>query len=622
MTDRQRLTELGQQLRVDAVRAADAAGSGHPTSSMSAADLMAVLASEHLHYDFEAPEHAGNDHLVFSKGHASPLLYALYKACGAISDEELLRYRRLGSPLEGHPTPRLPWVDVATGSLGQGLPVGAGIALAGADLDRLPYRVWVLCGDSELAEGSVWEAMEYAGQAGLANLTAILDINRLGQRGPTRHGWDLDAYRRRVEAFGWHAVEVDGHDVEEVDSAFREARDTTDRPTAIIARTVKGAGVAAVADQEGAHGKPLSDTEQAVAELGGRRDLRIEVAAPTSGGVRQRPGGSQVDLPAYSAGEEAATRDAFGEAVTALGGARPDVVVLDGEVADSTRAQSFAAEHPDRFFEFYIAEQQMIAAAVGLQVRGWTPYAATFAAFMTRAYDFIRMAAVSRADINLVGSHAGVSIGEDGPSQMGLEDIAALRAVHNSVVLHPCDANSAARLTAGMAEHDGVSYLRTLRGKTPVLYGADEGFRIGGSKVLRSSGEDRATIVAAGATVHEALAAADALAGAGIAVRVIDAYSIKPVDAPALRTAAEETGRIVTVEDHWPEGGLGDAVLDVFADTRSTPRTMKLAVSGMPASASPEEQRREAGIDAGAIEAAVRGILRQEHSAAAAAAGG
>ncbi|GAA4911012.1 transketolase [Streptomonospora salina] len=618
MTDRQQLKELGQQLRVDAVRAADAAGSGHPTSSMSAADLMAVLASEHLQYDFDSPEHSGNDHLIFSKGHASPLLYSLYKACGVISDDELLRYRRLGSPLEGHPTPRLPWVDVATGSLGQGLPVGAGVALAGAELDRLPYRVWVLCGDSELAEGSVWEAMEYAGQSGLANLTAILDVNRLGQRGPTRHGWDLDAYRRRVEAFGWHTIEVDGHDVAEIDSAYRRARETADGPTAIIARTVKGAGVGEVADQEGAHGKPLADAGRAVAELGGRRDLRIEVARPESGGVYQRPGGSRVDLPTFAVGDKAATRDAFGRAVSAVGAARPDTVVLDGEVADSTRAKFFAEQHPDRFFEFYIAEQQMIAAAVGLQVRGWTPYAATFAAFLTRAYDFIRMAAVSRADINLVGSHAGVAIGEDGPSQMGLEDMAALRAVHNSVVLHPADANCAARLTAGMAEHDGVSYLRTMRGATPVLYGPDEGFEIGGSKVLRSSTDDRVTVVGAGVTVHEALAAADRLAEEGIGVRVVDAYSVKPVDAPTLRAAAAETGRVITVEDHWPEGGLGDAVLDVFADTRSMPRTMKLAVTGMPASATPAEQLREAGIDSGAVEAAVRGILRQEREPAAA----
>ncbi|MBV2366619.1 transketolase [Streptomonospora nanhaiensis] len=621
MTDRHRLTELAQQLRVDAVRAADAAGSGHPTSSMSAADLIAVLAADHLRYDFDAPDHSGNDHLIFSKGHASPLLYALYKACGAISDDELLRYRKLGSPLEGHPTPRLPWVDVATGSLGQGLPIGAGIALAGARFDRLPYRVWVLCGDSELAEGSVWEALEYAGQERLANLTAILDINRLGQRGPTRHGWDLDAYRRRVAAFGWHTIEVDGHDPEAIDAAYREARETTDRPTAVIARTVKGQGVSGVADKEGAHGKPVPDAEEAIAELGGRRDLRIEVARPTSGGVSQRPGGTQVELPVYQPGEEVATRDAFGKAVAALGDGRPDVVVLDGEVADSTRAKAFAEAHPDRFVELYIAEQQLVATAVGLQVRGYTPYAATFAAFFSRAYDFVRMAAVSGADINLVGSHAGVSIGEDGPSQMGLEDIASLRAVHNSVVLHPCDANSTARLTAGMAEHRGVSYLRTLRGETPVLYGPDEGFYIGGSKVLRSSAQDRATVVAAGATVHEALRAADALAADGIAVRVIDAYSIKPVDAATLRAAARETGRVVTVEDHWPEGGLGDAVLDVFADTRTMPRTMKLAVSGMPASATPEEQRREAGIDAGAIEAAVRGILRQEESAAVAAGG-
>ncbi|MGH3319114.1 MAG: transketolase [Streptosporangiaceae bacterium] len=607
MIDREWLRELGQQLRVDAVRAADAAGSGHPTSSMSAADLMAVLAANHLRYSVAAPDDPGNDHLIFSKGHASPLLYALYKAWGAISDEELLSFRRLGSRLEGHPTPRLPWVDVATGSLGQGLPVGVGVALAGERFDRLPYRVWVLCGDSELAEGSIWEAMEFAGVAGLSKLTAILDINRLGQRGPTRHEWDLDAYRRRVEAFGWHAVEVDGHDVEAVDAAYAEA-EATGRPTAIIARTIKGAGVDAVADKEGAHGKPLADAEAAIAELGGDRALRVEVARPDVGRKPHRSPDGVLRLPRYTLGKAVATRTAFGEAVTALGGARGDVVVLDGEVADSTRGQYFADAHPDRFVECYIAEQQMIAAAVGLQVRGLVPYAATFAAFLTRAYDFIRMAAISRANIKLVGSHAGVAIGEDGPSQMGLEDIAALRAVHGSVVLHPCDANAAARLTAAMADHDGICYMRTIRGNTPVLYEPDEPFEIGGSGLPRSSPDDRVTIVAAGVTVHEAVRAADRLADEGIAVRVLDAYSIKPIDARALRAAAEETGRIVTVEDHWPEGGLGDAVLDVFADAQPSPRIMKLAVSAMPASATPDEQLHEAGIDADALLEAVRAL--------------
>ncbi|MGH3095588.1 MAG: transketolase [Streptosporangiales bacterium] len=607
--DQQRLRELGQQLRVDAVRMADAASSGHPTSSMSAADLIAVLAANRLHYDFAHPDNPNNDHLIFSKGHASPLLYALYKACGAVSEEELWSYRTLNSRLEGHPTPRLPWVDVATGSLGQGLPIGVGVALAGRQFEHLDYRVWVLCGDSELAEGSIWESMEFAGDAGLSNLTAILDINRLGQRGPTRHEWDLDAYQRRVEAFGWHAVQVDGHDAAAIDKAYAEAVATSDRPTAIIARTVKGSGVSAVADQEGAHGKPLSDAQAAIDELGGDRGLTIQVATPESDREPQVSRGGRLELPRYKVGDEVATRTAFGEAITALGTARGDVCMLDGEVGDSTRAQYFQKEHPDRFVECYIAEQQMIAAAVGLQVRGLVPYAATFAAFISRAYDFIRMAAISRADLNLSGSHAGVAIGKDGPSQMALEDIAALRAVHGSVVLHPCEANSAAQLTAAMADHEGICYLRTLRGDTPVLYEPDERFEIGGSRVVRSSDDDQATVVAAGTTVHEAIRAADTLSDEGIAVRVVDAYSIKPIDARTLRAAADETGRIVTVEDHWPEGGLSDAVLDVFADTRTLPRVMKLAVRAMPGSATPEEQLREAGIDADAIVAAVRPLV-------------
>lgn len=607
MADVDRLRQLGQQLRVDAVRAAAAAESGHPTSSMSAADLMAVLAERHLRYDFDAPANPANDHLIFSKGHASPLLYALYKACGAISDEELLSYRGAGSRLEGHPTPRLPWIDVATGSLGQGLPIGAGVALAGKHFDQIPYRVYVLCGDSELAEGSVWEALEHAGHAGLGNLTAILDINRLGQRGPTRHEWDLDAYRRRVEAFGWHTVVIDGHDVEAVDRAYGEAVAEQSQPTAIIARTVKGAGVNVVADQEGAHGKPLSDAEAAIEELGGRRDLRIEVARPQPAEPHTFPT-QALRLPRYEQGSEAATRTAFGEALTALADARGDVIALDGEVADSTRAQYFAKAHPERFVECYIAEQEMTATAVGLQVRGWVPYMATFAAFLSRAYDFLRMAAISRADFNVVGSHAGVSIGKDGPSQMGLEDIAALRAVHGSTVLHPCDANSAAQLTAAMAEHKGISYLRTLRGNTPVLYGPDERFEIGGSRLVRSSAQDAVTIVAAGITVHQAIEAADRLANEGISVRVLDAYSIKPIDARALRSAAEDTGKVITVEDHWAEGGLGDAVLDVFADAQPSPRIIKMAVWMMPASASPDEQLHEAGIDAEAIATTARSL--------------
>ncbi|MGW2684059.1 transketolase [Streptomyces sp. NPDC001414] len=606
------LVELAQQLRVDSVRAAAAAESGHPTSSMSAADLMAVLLARHLRYDFDRPAHPGNDRLILSKGHASPLLYAAYKAVGAIEDAELLTFRRLGSHLEGHPTPRrLPWVETATGSLGQGLPVGVGIALSGKRLEHGPYRVWVLCGDSELAEGSVWEAAEHAGYEHLDNLIAIVDVNRLGQRGPTRHGHDLDAYARRFEAFGWHAVQVDGHDVDAVDHAFAEAASRTGQPTVILARTRKGRGVAAVEDREGMHGKPLPDPEEAIAELGGTRSIRLHVQEPPAArALRSVPTGA-LELPRYDLGDEVPTRDAFGKALAALGTARADVVALDGEVGDSTRTELFGKEHPDRYFEFYIAEQQLVAGAVGMATRGWMPYAATFAAFLTRAHDFVRMAAISGSGINLVGSHAGVAIGQDGPSQMGLEDLAMFRSVYGSTVLYPCDANQTAQLVATMAGLEGIRYLRTSRGAHPVIYGPDEEFPVGGSKVLRSSDADRLTVVAAGVTLHEALKAADALAEDGIRVRVVDLYSVKPVDRQTLRVAAEETGCLLTVEDHHVEGGLGDAVAEAFADGRPVPRLVRLAVRTMPGSAAPDQQLHAAGIDAEAIAAASRLLVEE-----------
>ncbi|MFD1536530.1 transketolase [Nonomuraea guangzhouensis] len=600
------LSELAAQLRVDSVRSSAAAGSGHPTSSMSAADLMAVLFACHLRYDFQAPDNPGNDHLIFSKGHASPLLYSLYKAAGAISDEELLSFRKRGSRLEGHPTPDLPWVDVATGSLGQGLPVGVGVATAGR-LERLPYRVWVLCGDSELAEGSIWEAAEHAGVEGLANLTLIVDINRLGQHGPTRHGWDTGAYARRFGAFGWHTIEIDGHDPGQIDFAMNDACNTRRRPTAILAKTRKGEGVLEVENREGAHGKPLKDPDKAISELGGARDLRVEVLPPEPTGEPFRFHDGELTLPAYKVGDKVATRTGFGAALVAVGAARGEVVVVDGEVADSTKAEAFAKEFPERFVECYIAEQQLVAMAVGLQVRGWIPYGATFAAFFTRAYDFIRMAGVSRASIRLVGSHAGVSIGEDGPSQMGLEDLAMMRTVYGSTVLYPCDANQTAALTAAMADISGVSYLRTTRGDTPVIYQPGERFPVGGSSVLRQSAEDRATIVAAGVTVHEALAAADELGREGIQVGVLDMYSIKPIDTAALTEAATTTGTLITVEDHRPEGGLGDAVLDAVGELG--PRVVKLAVRDLPGSATPEEQLADARIDRHAIAEAVKRVL-------------
>ncbi len=602
--------ELGQQLRVDAVRISGVAASGHPTSSMSAADLMAVLISKYLHYDFDTPDNPANDHLIFSKGHASPLLYAIYKAAGAVTAEEMATYRQLGSRLEGHPTPDIPWVDVATGSLGQGLPIAVGVALAAKRLDRLDYRTWVLCGDSEMAEGSMWEAFEEASFSGLDNLTAIIDVNRLGQSGETRHGWDLDAYVRRAEAFGWHAIAIDGHDVGAIDAAFAEAVATKGKPTVIVAKTKKGAGVASVADQLNAHGKPVPDWEAAIEELGGDRDIRVAVPKPPTGlspHVFATTGGA---MPTYNLGDQVSTRKAYGDALAALGSVRGDVVVLDGEVSNSTFSEIFRGAHPERYFECYIAEQQMIATAVGLQVQGWIPYASTFAAFLTRAADFIRMGAVSQVRINVCGSHAGVSIGEDGPSQMGLEDLAMFRSIHKSTVLYPSDAVSTVALVSLMADiPEGTAYLRTTRGNTPVLYGPDETFTVGGSKVLRSSDDDKVTIVSAGITLHEALKAAEALAAEGIAARVIDLYSVKPVDTETLAAAARATGgRVLTVEDHWAEGGIGDAVAAALAEAQlDTPlRLVKVAVTAMPGSAKPDECIIAAGIDAESIAGAAR----------------
>ena len=606
--------ELGQQFRVDSMRMSSAAGSGHPTSAMSAADLMAVLVDGYLRYDFSEPKSVANDRLIFSKGHASVLLYSIYRAAGVISEEEMLQYRTFASPLEGHPTPLLPWVDVATGSLGQGLPFGVGMALAAKKLERLDTRVWVLCGDSELAEGSIWEALEHASHFELDNLVAVFDVNRLGQRGETMVGWDLDRDVRRAEAFGWNAIAIDGHDVEAIDEAYAAALSTKGQPTVVIARTLKGKGVKAVENKNGFHGKPLEDPEAAIAELGGERDLHVDVAKPTATPSARAPR-TKLELPRYELGDEVATRKAYGDALAALGAARPDVVALDGEVSNSTYAEEFAKAFPERYFEMYIAEQQMVASAVGLQAVGWRPFASTFAAFLSRAYDFVRMAAISRATFSLSGSHAGVSIGEDGPSQMALEDIASLRAIHGSTVLHPCDANQTARLVAALADTDGISYLRTLRPATPVLYGPDEEFEIGGSRVLRSSDDDEVAIVGAGITVHEALAAADALGEEGIAARVIDLYSIKPLDAETLRAAAEATrGRIVTVEDHWPEGGLGDAVLGALAEADEPLRVVKLAVRDMPKSGKPAELLAAAGIDAEHIAAAARQLVTETAS--------
>jgi transketolase len=579
---------------------------------MSAADLIAVLLDGYLTLDFARPQDPRNDHLIFSKGHASLLYYSMLKAAGAIDDAELLTFRKLGSRLEGHPTPRIPPTDVATGSLGQGLPIAVGIAEAGKRLDRLPYRVWALCGDSEMAEGSMWEAFAHAGFAELDNLSAIIDVNRLGQTRETMLGWDLEAYAARARAFGWAAITVDGHDVDGIDAALTEATQITGRPSVVIARTLKGRGVKVVEDQPDRHGKPLDDPDAAIAELGGYRDLSVRVNTPDDVGRQSSRNDASsssrtgTEQPHWQIGDQVATRLAYGETLAALGSRRGDVVALDGEVSNSTHAELFAKAHPDRYFEMFIAEQQLVAAAVGLQVRGYVAFASTFAAFFSRAYDFIRMAAISRADLRLVGSHAGVSIGEDGPSQMALEDLAAMRAVHGSTVLHPSDANQTARLVAAMAAQPGISYLRTLRGKTTVRTAADEDIRIGGSCTVRLSDADVLTIVATGVTVDQAEQAADTLAAEGLTVRVLDCYSIKPIDAETLSRAAAETQGLLTVEDHWPEGGLGDAVLAALAEAPDRPPVVKLAVLEMPTSGSPAELLHAAGIDADAIAAAAR----------------
>jgi transketolase len=608
----QDLQDLAAQLRVDSIRSTTAAGSGHPTSSLSAADLMAVLHAKYLHYDWNDPKKLTNDRLIFSKGHACPLLYSMFKAAGAIDEQELLSLRKFGSRLQGHPNPRvLPFVDVATGSLGQGLSIGVGMGLVGKDLDHLPFRVWVLLGDSEMAEGSVWEGFDKAAYYKLHNLVAIVDMNRLGQRGPTELQWDSGAYAARARSFGWHALEIDGHDLGAIDRAYDYAVKQTDRPTCIIAKTLKGAGVKEVADKENWHGKafPPDLADRAIAELGGVKNRVFPTARPAASPpptVPLRP----VKLPTYPLGSKEATRKAYGDALAALGNSYTNLVVVDGEVSNSTYSEIFGKAFPHRFFEMFIAEQCMVSVANGMAVLGQRVFASTFAAFFTRAFDQIRMAAIAGASFCLAGSHAGVSIGEDGPSQMALEDLAMLRTVFGSTVLYPCDPNQTAKLVQQMLDLPGLSYLRTTREKTPVIYSDAEAFPVGGSKTVKSSAEDKVAVVAAGITVHEAMKACEALHKDGIAVRLIDAYSVKPIDVKTLQQTARDCGKIVTVEDHWPEGGLGDAVLEVFTGKDSPkPTVLKLAPAQMPGSGTPAELLHAAGIDAAAIISAVKSQL-------------
>lgn len=622
------IKELAAQLRVDSIRSTTEAGSGHPTSSMSAADLMAVLMSKYLRYDFEKPEYAYNDRLIFSKGHACPLLYSMYKAAGAVTDKELMSLRKFGSRLEGHPVPKIiPWVDVATGSLGQGLALGVGMAINGKFLDKLDYRVWVLLGDSEMAEGSVWEALASASHYKLDNLICILDMNRLGQRGETALGWNSAVYAERAKAFGCHTIEINGHDLGAIDKAYAEALKVSGQPVFIIAKTEKGHGIPLTANQDNWHGKPLSaeQAQEAIKILGGLSNVSVKVAAPPAMPAKKElnagiTGTGKFSAPAYSG--PAATREAYGDALKSLGAAYADVVVVDAEVSNSTYADKFGKAFLDRFFEMYIAEQLMVGVGLGLGTRGKKVFASTFAAFLSRAYDFIRMGAISRGTIKLCGSHAGCSIGADGPSQMALEDIAMMRAVHESVVLYPSDAVSTAHLLELMYKHEGISYMRTTREKTKILYKDTDTFALGGSKTLYSSKDDVCTLIGAGITLHECVKAYEELKSQGIAVRVIDLYSVKPVDVKTLELAAKETGTLVVVEDHWPEGGLGDAVMEAFSikgppargaklagKDAKLPKVVKIAVREMPGSGAPHELMDAAGISAPSIVATVKGLL-------------
>lgn len=612
------LHNIATQLRIDSIRATTTAGSGHPTTCLSAADIVAAIFFAEMRFDPHDLAHPEADRFVLSKGHAAPLLYAAWAAAGAFPREDLLTLRRLSSDLEGHPTPRLPFVDVATGSLGQGLCAGVGLALNARRIGS-PYRTYVLLGDGETAEGSVWEAAQMGAFHALDNLCAVTDVNGLGQSGATQWGRDTDAYAARWRAFGWHAIAVDGHDLSALVAALAEARDVSGRPTMILARTLKGKGVAVLENRDGWHGKPLKpgpETDRIVREVEAQyvetSDPKPVIPRP----ARRRAEGALPDFaaavsaPAYTKGDLVATREAYGAALVKLGGLDSRVVALDADVKNSTFSEKFEQAFPDRFYQAFIAEQAMVGASMGLASRGAIPFPSSFACFLERAGDFVRMAGISNLNVKLAGSHAGVSIGEDGPSQMALEDLALMRAVPNCTVFYPCDAVSAERLVVLAAATSGLVYLRTTRPKTPVIYGADDAFTRGGSRVLRQSNRDEATVIAAGITVFEALKAHDRLAEQGRQIRVIDAYSIQPIDRDAIVAAGLATGgRLITVEDHYAHGGLGDAVSDAVWDQGF--RVHRLAVREIPRSGAPGELLDRYGISAAAIAAAVTDDVRR-----------
>jgi len=597
------------------------AGSGHPTSSMSAVELMSVLFDQFFTYDLKTPNNLQNDRLVFSKGHASPLLYTMFALSGAYPVDELKTLRKFGSRLEGHPTPRFPYAEAATGSLGQGLSVGAGLAigmLREKILQEKP-KVYVLLGDGELAEGQVWEAANFAGYYKLQNLIAIVDVNRLGQSQETMFGHHIEEYANRFSAFGWEVVVLDGHNIEEIEKAFTKAtQNKSEKPFAVIAKTFKGKGISFLENKENWHGKPVKkeDLEKALAELGNVKDESVvfHLKPPQKSFLIESPKNEKnadysLQISSLKKNEEIATRELYGTALAQLGTTNNLIYALDGDVKNSTYSIDFLKAYPDRFIECFIAEQNMVGVALGLSRFGKHPFVSTFAAFLTRAFDQIRMARISEANIKFVGSHAGVSIGEDGSSQMGLEDIAMFGALPDTVILHPCDGISCAKLLSSLTSHQGIGYLRTLRPKTPIIYEQAETFHIGGSKILRQSPEDILTIVACGITVFEALKAYDTLQKEGIAVRVVDCYSIKPIDSKTLIRSATETKQkfLITVEDHFEHGGLGDMVMSAI--TESGAHVKKMAVKKIAHSGTKDELLDDAGISASHIVAKVKSIL-------------
>jgi len=600
------LKEKGRLLRVLSLKATTEAGSGHPSSCLSAADLISVIFFHEMQFDPKDPHNPANDRFILSKGHAAPLLWAAYAEAGIIEEKDVLTLRRLDSVLEGHPTPRIPWVDVATGSLGQGLSVGLGDSFA-AKLDSLPFNTYVLLGDGECAEGQVWEAAALAGYYKASNLYAIVDVNGLGQSGRTMDQFNVNRFADKFRAFGWFAQTVDGHNYDEILNAFDVfRRDGGTQPRALLAKTFKGKGVSLLENREGWHGKaiPKQDLPKALAELEKPLGPNQFVPKPRTGVSVPRFEGKLDIAVTRRTGESAATREAYGDALVKIAEKDPRIVALDGDTKNSTFSEKFAKAYPARFFEMFIAEQNMVGTATGLAARGKISFVSTFAAFMTRAYDQIRMAGVSQSNVKFCGSHAGISIGEDGPSQMGLEDLAMFRPIPGSVILYPSDAVSAERVVVEAARHRGICYIRMSRPKTAILYSNDEQFPVGGSKILRKSANDRATVVAAGITVHEALKAASWLEAEGIAIRILDAYSVKPIDAQGILKAAQETGgRIIVVEDHYEQGGLGDAVLEVVGNQA---RVVKLAVREIPRSGPPEALIEKYGISSSHIVAAIK----------------